>query len=192
MNEHAIESIRRVRIAWPLAALCALQTPLCPAASPAMRDAATHEQLAEQWSKTQQDDPMKLLPAAQGKDPAGKPPQDLLSQSDILSFGGMATLVPKHAILLIPKAMAERTRFAAGSTLLGWAEFYARNRGWITTVEVSREQAEGLEPLAADVSKRFSDAPNLVVATYQGGPISVLPPKAPRPATATLTENTKP
>ena len=157
-----------------------------------MRDAATHEQLARQWSQTQQDDPMKLLPAAQGKDPAGKPPKDLLSQSDILCFGGMATLVPKHAILLIPKAMAGRTQFAAGSTLLGWTEFYAQNRGWITTVEVTSEQAEGHAPLAGDITKRYSDGSNLVVATYQGGPISVLPLKAPLPASATQTETAKP
>lgn len=146
-----------------------------------MQDAATHEQLARQLRKTQQEDPMKLLPASHGEDPSRTQAKDLLSQSDILCFGGLATLLPKRAILLVPKAMAGRTQLSAGVMLMGWAEFHARNRGWITTVEVSRQQAEGTQPLAEDVTKLLLDHPNLVVATYQGGPISVLPPK-PTPA----------
>jgi len=191
-TQQATEPTRGGWLPRSLAVLWAFEAGLCPAAPTEMRDVTTHEQLALQLRKSQQEDPMKLLPAAQGNEPAGKPAQDLLSQSDILCFDGKATLVPKRAILLIPKSLAARTQFVAGSSLLGWADFYAQNRGWITTVEVTREQAEGHEPLAADVTKRFAEAANLVVATYQGGPISVLPPKAPPPAPASLTENTKP
>jgi len=192
MTALAIKATRRGWFAWQLGALCAMPTVLSPAAPPVMQDAATHEQLAQQWRKAQPDDPMKALPAATGAVPAGQPGKDLLSQSDILCFGGMATLVPKRAILQLPKAMTGRTQFAAGSTLLGWAEFYARNRGWITTVEVSQLQAEGSVPLPEELTKRLLDQPNLVVATYLGGPISVLPIKRPSAAPTSQSESIKP
>jgi hypothetical protein len=63
--------------------------------------------------------------------------------------------------------------------IVSWADFFAANRGWISTVEVSRVQAEGNKPLAEESQKFMSTSRNLVVATYQGGPISVLPLKVP-------------
>jgi hypothetical protein len=148
--------------------------------APAMRDAATHEQLALALRKADQMDPMKNLPAAKGEDPSvANRPKDLLSQSDIISFRGLATLVPKRAILQIPKSCEERIKLEPGAKIVSWADFYAANRGWISTVEVSRVQAEGNKPLAEDSQKLLSTSRNLVVATYQGGPISVLPLKVP-------------
>ena len=52
-----------------------------------------------------------------------------------------------------------------------------QNRGWITTVEVSRVQAEGNLAIAEETRERIGKSMNLVVATYMGGPISVLPLK---------------
>lgn len=152
----------------------------------AMRDAATHEELAQRWRQAQQDDPTRQLEATKGPDPSTvNQPLDLISQSDILCFGGRATLVPKRAVLHVPPNLAERLKILPGSQIQSWADFYANNRGWITTLEVSRLQAEGNEPLADDVTKRLNDSLNLVVATYQSGPISVLSPKEPPPAKAT-------
>jgi hypothetical protein len=188
MHRYPAESnLRQWRAGW-LALAAALPLGLCGGESPtpAMTDAATHEQLAQRLRMAQQDDPMQLLPDPAGKDPAKNLPRDLLSQSDVLCFGGMATLVPKRAILRNPDALAQRMEYHRGSALVGWAEFHAQNRGWITTVEVSRAQAEGNEALAADVTARLKGNSNLVVATYLGGPISVLPLKAPptKPAAA--------
>lgn len=177
-----------------MAALCTLLTGFCVAAPPVVKDAATHEQLALQLRKAQQKDPMQGLPISQSEAPSRNQPKDLLSQSDILCFGDMATLLPKRAILLLPTTLAKRGEYTAGAALMGWAEFYAQNRGWITTVEVSLLQAEGSLPLAADITQRLKDATRVVVATYQGGPISVLPLKVPPtpPAAASTTENTQP
>ena len=123
-------------------------------------------------------------------------PQDLLSQSDILCFDGLATLVPKHAIMQIPETCAERLKIQPGAKIVGWADFFAANRGWITTIEISRVQAEGNEPVAEDTRKMMTQCRNLIVATYLGGPISLLPPKVPPPeklpSAATPTEKTKP
>ncbi len=145
-----------------------------------MRDAATHDQLALIHRSAPQIDPMRKLRVATGADPSlVNQPKDLLSESDILCFGGAATLVPKRAILNTPKNLAERLKFQPGSVIQGWAEFYAQNRGWITTVEVSRSQAEGNLPLLEEIAGRVRKSSNLVVATYQNGPISLLPLKEP-------------
>ena len=91
-------------------------------------------------------------------------------------------LVPKRAILHTPAAMSARIKLQPGSKIQTWADFFAVNRAWITTVEVSRAQAEGKLPLAEEVVKRIEKSTSVVVATYQGGPISVLAPKTPAPA----------
>jgi hypothetical protein len=149
------------------------------------RDAVTHEQLSVRLHKVEQDDPMKKLPDSKLEDPAKNMPKDLLSQSDIISFGGLATLVPKRAIIQIPKNYQDRIKFVEGSQIRGWVDFYAVNRGWITTVEISRPQAEGNEPMPEETSKVLSKTGNLVVAVYKGGPISMLPLKVPTGATET-------
>ena len=155
-----------------------------------MRDAATHEQLSRRLGKVELEDPMKNLPVSTLEDPVKNMPKDLLSQSDIISFGGAATLVPKRAIIQIPKNYADRIKYVNGSQIMGWADFYAVNRGWITTVEISRVQAEGNQPLQEDTSKLLSKSGNLVVAVYKGGPISLLPLKVPVEKSATV--STKP
>jgi hypothetical protein len=107
----------------------------------------------------------------------------------------MATLVPKHAILQIPESYTARLKIEPGVKIVGWADFFAANRGWITTVEISRGQAEGKELIAEDTQTMLTKCRNLVVATYQGGPISLLPPKVTPPAkppTTTPTEKVKP
>lgn len=162
-----------------LACLTAVAPAADPEVKPVTRDAATHEQLAERLRAAQQSDPMKQLATATGPDPSvAAPPPDLLSQSDILCFHGTATLVPKRALLQMPKRWQERLQFKDGSRIMSWPEFLALNRAWIMTVEVTRAQAEGTAPLAEETLRRMSQSPNAVVATYQGGPISVLPPKS--------------
>jgi hypothetical protein len=79
----------------------------------------------------------------------------------------------------VPKNLADRLKFQPGSRIQSWEEFYSQNRGWITTVEVSRVQAEGNSPIAEEIAARIGKSMNLVVAVYKGGPISVLPPKVP-------------
>jgi len=150
------------------------------AEAPAMRDAANHDQLVLKLRQAQQDDPMKHMSKAKGADPAAVyKPKDILSQSDIIAFQGLATLVPKCAILRIPKNYKDRIAMQPGAQIVSWADFYAANRGWITIVEVSRTQAEGNLALPDETRKQITKNGNLVVATFLGGPISVLPLKKP-------------
>lgn len=164
-------------------ALAAAETP----AKPRFRDAATHEQLVKALRFAERNDPMKDLKPTEGEDPSKvNLPQNLLDQSDVISFGGVATLVPKRAILAAPPNLKDRLGIKPGVRIVGWMEFQTLNRGWITTVEVSRTQAEGNQAIAEETRERIGKSSNLVVATYMGGPISVLPLKEDaKPATTT-------
>jgi hypothetical protein len=113
---------------------------------------------------------------AGGPDEKPQARERLLNSSDIISFGGLATLVPKHAILQVPASCTGRMNIEPGAKIVSWADFYAANRSWITTVEIGIVQAEGKQPIAEETKKMMSKSRNLIVATYQGGPISLLPP----------------
>lgn len=158
-----------------------------PAAKPHFADSPSSEDLNRAYRKASQRDPMKTLEKIPGEDPTKvNQPVNLLEQSDIICFGGVATLVPKRAILAIPAKYKDCLKLKPGSRIVGWSDFFAVNRGWITTVEVSRVQAEGNKPLAKEVSERIGKSTNLVVATFMSGPISVLPLKQPETNTQTV------
>lgn len=170
-----------------LAALLLAASPLATGEPGVMRDAATHDQLSRALQQSQQSDPMKSLPTSNVPDPSLNLPKDLVSQSDFICVAGAATLVPKHAILKVPAAYEARTRFQDGSRILNWTEFHAANRSWITTIEITPDQAAGKVPLSDELNATIAKSTNLVVATFKGGPISLLPPKA-----ATETASLKP
>lgn len=183
---------------WGAVAACAAlvapaiaQVPAPQAAQkPVFRDAATSDQLAMKLRKAEQEDPMrnlKTLKESKGEDPSVKTrPPSLLENSDIICFQGDAVLVPKRAILQAPASLADRMKLQPGAKFRRWIDFYAANRGWITTIEVSRTQAEGNDEIPEESRNqmaRMAKMGNLIVATYKSSPISVLPPKVPAAGT---------
>lgn len=146
---------------------------------PVYRDAETHDLIVKKFKVNQNIDPMKTLLPSEGEDPSKKnQPKDLISSSDVISFNGVTTLVPKRAIIQMPEAFKDRlNNHTPGNKVIGWWDFYTLNKGWITTVEVTRVQAEGREPLAEEISEGFTKSRNMIIATYSSGPISMLPLK---------------
>lgn len=152
-------------------------------AKPKMRDAATHDQLSQTLRMAQQKDPIRDMGPAIGKteeDPAkALAGRDLIKDSAILCYRGSLTLVPKRAVLHLPDALKDRFEEKSKVKVISWKDFYQSNRGWIRTVEVSREQAMGQAPMNEEVTKSFEQSTSAVIATFKGGPISVLPYVAP-------------
>ena len=148
-----------------------------------MRDTATHDQLSQSLRMAQQKDPIRDLGPAAGnvdEDPSVKnSTRDLIKDSTILCYRGFLTLVPKRAVLHLPDELKDRFEVKPNIAVKPWAEFYALNRGWIRTVEVTRAQAMGEEPMSEDAVKAFAESKAAIIATYKGGPISVLPLKVP-------------
>lgn len=140
-----------------------------------MRDLPTEEELSLKFKEVQRQSPGTIYvpPAASSKLPEGTS-QDLWNSSEILCFGDVMTLIPKHAIIQIPKNLAARLKQVSGAQLVTWSIFFPANRSWITTVEVSAEQAEGKLPLSAQTKELMTKSGKVVVATFNGNPISVL------------------
>jgi hypothetical protein len=146
---------------------------------PEFRDAATHEKLVEKHRQTLANKTLGTPVSRDRPDPTKEnQPRDLIASSDVISFNGLTTLVPKRAILRLPPQFRDRIdNHQPTNGIVNWLEFYRHNRGWITTVEVTRAQAEGREPFAEALIEQLEKNPNMIVATYSTGPISVLPLK---------------
>lgn len=158
-----------------------------------MRDVATHGQLSQSLRMAQQNDPVRNIGPAIGKvdeDPFKHyEGRDLVKDSIILCYRGSLTLLPKRSVLHLPELLKSRFEAANNASVVTWPDFYKFNRGWIRTVEVTREQAMGDAPLDAELLTAFETSTSVVVATFKGGPISVKPYVAPEIApTETQTE----
>lgn len=163
---------------------------------PPMRKAPTNEELILKLRASEQEMAAAAVakPLSNATDPrAAQEPQDLISRSEILCYNGALTLIPKRAVLQYPQNLADRLKAQPGARVVGWPEFFAANRGWITTVEVSKVQAMGRQALSEDTATHITKCGKLVVATFNGNPISVHPVPAPEvpgsvPATQTTTK----
>lgn len=151
-----------------------------------MREVVTHEQIVEAAQKAREEaPPAPVFKPATGADPSvTNKLGDLISRSDVICFRDRATLVPKRAVLHVPKNLSDRLVMKEGAQLGIWVDFLNANRAWIRTVAVTRVQAEGNDPMPEATLKSFEKEQRLVVATYQDGPISVLPLKVAEPAPA--------
>jgi len=162
-----------------------------------IRKALTDEQFQEQKQelKRQEEERMARVSAQQvslEQDPSKvNKPVSLLARSEVLNFGGFATLVPKRAILHLPKALQTRTGLGPDDKIQGWQEFYLNNRGWISTMEVTRKQAEGKEPFSEESLKTMAESSSIIVATCYGDPIAVLPLQTPPPQGESATSNSQ-
>lgn len=145
------------------------------------RDAATHESIAGQSEPVA--DPIarfKLVEPLTPIDEADVAKRvSIVSRSEIIHRGPLVTLIPKRSVLHLPDGLRGVKGKVLGKKLVNWGEFYKANRSWIDTVEVTRAQAEGREPLSDELTKSFEKRTKAVVAVLQGGPISVLPVEVP-------------
>ncbi len=162
---------------------------------PAFRDAATNETLSAKFRETSKTNPMAKFTPITGEDPTVKNKVvGLMETSDLITFNGLTTLVPKNSIIQIPEKYKNRiNNHKQGSKLVSWSEFFSQNRGWISTIEVNFSQAKGEEPVSEKHLETLNKSGNMIVAVLQNGPISVLPLKTDAaPVEKTKPEGTKP
>lgn len=146
---------------------------------PAFRDAATNETLTAKFREVSKTDPLGKFQKSEGADPSVvNKVGNLLDNSELITFNGNTTLVPKNAIIRIPeKYKARVNNHKPGSKILSWVDFLRLNRGWISTIEVSFTQAKGLATVSGKEMDTLEESGNLIVAVLKNGPISVLPLK---------------
>ncbi|MBC8128540.1 MAG: hypothetical protein H8M99_15480 [Gloeobacteraceae cyanobacterium ES-bin-144] len=111
---------------------------------------------------------------AGGEEKVARPEnQSIVKQSTILHDGQNWTLVPIGSVVFIPEALKSRVNVKPLGTLLSWTDFLTKNRSWITTNEVSFDQAAGNEAIPSERSAFWAKQDKIVVAVHQFGPISV-------------------
>ena len=143
-----------------------------------IRDAPTNEQMVMQIHKAQlaaSQNTVKEAPVSQDVSKMSKP-VSLMDRSTILSFGGKLTLVPKGAIMEYSEKYADRLTKSPGAQVVDFPIFAAANRGWLSTYEVSFEQARGRVPVDPEAKALMKKSGNVVVATFRGSPIQIMPP----------------
>ncbi len=96
-------------------------------------------------------------------------------KSVILHDGTHWTLVPAAAVIHLPGVLKDRVGAKAVGELLSWQDFVAKNPGWISSAELTFEEAAGTHPLTPERLESWTGQDKLVVAVHQGGPISLLP-----------------
>ncbi len=107
---------------------------------------------------------------------AKMPPRgDLYRNSTILGVAQFHTIVPDHAIVHMPEGMEHYVIDDPQGPLLFWNDFLGKNLGWLTTQEISLDQASGKEKLPTLVEEQIRQSELIVVATHKGFPISMLP-----------------
>src|SRR6478752_2693120 len=92
---------------------------------PPMRKAPTNEELIRQLRESEQVKVAKPSVPSSTVDPgATQQPQDLISRSEILCYNGSLTLIPKRAVLQIPKNLEDRLKAQPGAHIRTWSDFY--------------------------------------------------------------------
>jgi len=149
--------------------LCALATSAfatTPVLTRATPDASTNPQQENSVALLQQ----PALADANGSTPAN--PSDL-EQSRILHDGINWTIVPQGSVIYLPETLKSKVDSKPVGNLLPFDEFLVLNRSWITTNEVTFDQAVGNEPLLTREVSFWSKQDKMVVAVHRLGPISV-------------------
>lgn len=149
---------------------------LCALASSAFAAAPVLPRITpEELARLQQGTPMtRLETPPQERAPVSRPnAQSIIKQSMVLNDGKNWTLIPKGAVIFLPQAMKSRVNANPVGTLLPWNDFLTRNRAWITTNDVSFDQAAGTEALPPERLAYWAKQEKIVIATHRQGPISV-------------------
>lgn len=117
--------------------------------------------------------------------------ESLVARSTIVSGSSSWTIVPRGAVLSTPARFKGLVNGQRKGRLVTWYDFHAQNSSWIRLLPVTLEQATGQDPLSKDYIESLKRTGLLVVATCQGGPISVhlpvegkAPPKVSKPIRA--------
>jgi hypothetical protein len=117
---------------------------------------------------------IRLVKPAAGEAKVARPQNEsIIKQSTLLNDGKNWTLVPNGAVTFVPEAMKSRVNAKPVGALLPWIDFLTKNQSWITTSEITIEQAAGKNPLPAERVAFWTKQDKIIVAVHQNGPISV-------------------
>ncbi len=101
---------------------------------------------------------------------------DLLEYSDFIGFDGFYAVLPKDSVILVPDSLRNHILQAPEGKMVGWTEMLTRYRAEVEGLEVTMEQATGVAPIAPERLEAAAKSHRIIVAVFQGNPVSVLRP----------------
>lgn len=97
---------------------------------------------------------------------------DLNRTSGFLSDRGVYTLVPKSAVVHVPKGMEVKLQRVEGSRYVSFEQFMRRNCVWVQRMPISVSQATGQVSVDSVRIERMKKLGKVVIAVHKGSPIS--------------------
>lgn len=151
------------------------------AAQGSIRRGPSRDVVDEKSLRQQADEAAKLrdLVAAQTRPLYERAPstESSLSTASLFVFDGECyTILPVGSVLSLPPALRSRVVDKPQGDVLLWPDFFARNGAWLGAREVTLELSRGDTKATAALMRELSAETRLVVAVYQGCPITVLEP----------------
>lgn len=98
----------------------------------------------------------------------------LLEMSTVLQSGSEFMLVPKGSVIWCPKQHEGKIVTHPAGKFVGWTSFVTANRNWITTLELTKDQAVGKVRIAPEILDRHRKGNLVVIATLNGSPITLV------------------
>ena len=121
----------------------------------------------------------KLEPQKTEETEKNPPKTSILDRSVVLGSGQNWTFVPKGAVMHLPEIHKNKVNLTEGrGRYLPFADFLAKNRGWVSTYDVTLEQARGNTPIGEEARKKLEKSDRVIISICKGGPISTRPSKA--------------
>ena len=159
----------KTSIVWIALAATSLAGPLVPNRALTEAELAA-KQSNDALSNLPQTEELEAELGVKAERPAA---QSIIAQSEIINDGENWTLVPKGAVLFVPERNTANVGTKPVGKLLLWSEFLAKNPAWVSTQEISYDQATGEIPLPEGSMDHWQKRNCIVVAVHRGGPISL-------------------
>ena len=99
---------------------------------------------------------------------------DLEGHSQYIHFNNDTVILPKGAILNVPKKFKDNIVDSITGTLMSWPDFLAKYRGSLSFFDVDIPQASGQKDLDPTRFKAACGTNTIVIAVYNRNPISVV------------------
>lgn len=146
------------------------------------RDVVTEERLRQEIASTASLKSQFNAKAKALKGPAPIIRSSLWSSSIILIDGEKFTLVPIGSVLHLPAELRSRVVSEPEGDFTFWPAFLKRNAEWLSAKEVTLTLSRGNSQEAKALIKSLSKDSRIVIATFKGGPITILEPANSSPA----------
>jgi len=91
----------------------------------------------------------------------------------LITWQGMSSMLPKAAVLSLPKNLENRFGTVMAEKFVSFSEFHNVNKNWITTLPITAQQLKGDGKLDLVKLEQLKKNGTIVISTYNGEPVGL-------------------